>query len=153
MRLRTGAVFAITLPLALVACSGGGSNEPSASTTAPSAAKAPDGRGSKVAQDREALEEAVREYVAAYFKPDVSAGHAMLSAHCRTTVSEAEFAILLDRAKGANFRHEHYRVKRFSVDHLAGDSARVNYGVGEPRFDEKGQAWVREGGVWRNNDC
>ena len=44
-------------------------------------------------------------------------------------------------------------VKRFEVDEMSGDVARVSYGVGMPKFDQKQEPWTREAGVWSYDDC
>ncbi|WP_326652210.1 MULTISPECIES: hypothetical protein [unclassified Streptomyces] len=102
------------------------------------------------ASDRAALEKAVREYTAAYFKPDVDAGYAMVSRRCKEATSKEQFEVMLERASGDYGQQD---VRRFSVDQLSGDMARVSYGVALPKFDQKQQPWVRESGQWRYDSC
>lgn len=101
-------------------------------------------------EDTAALEAAVRGYTAAYFKGDVDALDDMLSRRCGKKINRAVLTALTERAVGD---HGHEDVKRFKVDRMAGNAARVSYGVGEPRFDHQGEPWLREGGEWRYDRC
>ncbi|MGW5122220.1 hypothetical protein ACWEQ8_43425 [Streptomyces noursei] len=42
---------------------------------------------------------------------------------------------------------------RFRIDKPSDGMARVSYGVGDPRYDEHDQPWIREGGLWRYDSC
>ncbi|WP_371580063.1 hypothetical protein [Streptomyces sp. NBC_01314] len=152
MRTRATVVLAATL-LALTACTsddepGSADDKPSASAEPSVGAWQPSATPSPA--DTAGLEAAVREYTAAYFanKPDTT--HGMLSARCKKRITLAGMAALTERAVGDYGPQD---VKRFEVDEMSGDVARVSYGVGMPKFDQKQEPWTREAGVWRYDDC
>jgi hypothetical protein len=143
------------LILALSACSGDGGGEESAAP--PPASRTPEASATKevpaASEDVGELEKAVRAYTTAYFKPDVDAGYAMLSARCKEAETKDGFAVTLERARAGNVNHERYALKRFSVTGISGDSAVVTYGVSDdPMFDMTEQ-WVRESDGWRYDNC
>jgi hypothetical protein len=134
--------------LALTACSSDSDDKDpgpvaTTSTNAPSAAQ-------PAKADTAGLESAVRLYTDAYFKGDVATVYGMLSDGCTETITKPAMQALTDRAVGD---YGHQDVKRFEVDQVSGDTARVSYGVGLPKFDQKQQPWVREGGDWKYDDC
>jgi hypothetical protein len=150
MRTRVTVLLTVTL-LALTACtagdeSGGADDKPSARASVearqPSTTPSP--------ADTAGLEAAVREYTAAYFanKPETTYG--MLSARCKKRITLAGMAALTERAVGDYGAQD---VKRFEIDDVSGDVARVSYGVGMPKFDQKQEPWTREAGVWRYDSC
>ncbi|MGW0792427.1 hypothetical protein ACWD04_30460 [Streptomyces sp. NPDC002911] len=103
--------------------------------------------------DTTALESSVRAYVKAYYGPDAGAAYALLSTRCREEWSVEEFGALVDRAsQTAEQLGKTYTVQRLSVDDIHESNARVTYGVGEPRYDER-SSWVLEGGGWHNDLC
>jgi hypothetical protein len=59
-------------------------------------------------------------------------------------------AALTERAVGDYGQQD---VKRFKIDQLSGGMARVSYGVGLPKFDQKQQPWAREGNAWKYDAC
>ncbi|WP_328839028.1 hypothetical protein [Streptomyces europaeiscabiei] len=152
MRTRATVLLAATL-LALTACTsddepGSADGEPSVSAKPSASADQPSSAPGPA--DTAGLEAAVREYTAAYFanKPDSTYG--MLSARCKERITRAGMAALTERAVGDYGAQD---VKRFEVDEMSGDVARVSYGVGMPKFDQKQEPWTREAGVWRYDDC
>ncbi|MFE6486606.1 hypothetical protein ACFVGN_27235 [Streptomyces sp. NPDC057757] len=146
MRTITTAVLAATL-LALTACSSGSDDSseaadtPAASTEQQPAA-APD--------DTADLTAAVEAYTAAYFKGDADTTYATLSQRCQGKISPAAYAGVVEQA-GADYGEQ--TVKTVTVDQLSGDLARVSYTVSLPKFDQDGQAWLREDGEWRYDAC
>lgn len=160
MRTRVTAVLPVVSVLLLAtACSGGGGGDgdggpddgagPTAASSAPPAPRTPGPAETAV------LEEAVRQYVDAYFEPDAAAAYAMHSARCREEGTEEGLAVSLERARQANTGGRRYVLERFSVDGFWGDdTAYVTYGVGgDPRFDHRKQQWTREEGGWRYDAC
>lgn len=132
--------------LALTACSGSGDTDPKPAPTTP--ASTPAATQPKV--DTSALENAVRTYTAAYFKGDADTTYAMLSERCAKKITKPAMQALTDQAVGDYGKQD---VKRFAVDQISGDLARVSYGVGLPKFDQKQQPWAREGGAWKYDAC
>ncbi|MFH8572890.1 hypothetical protein [Streptomyces sp. NPDC017993] len=150
MHRTTSAAIAALLLAALTACSGSAGDQPAhkptpnaATTQAPMEESTPDA-------SRADLETAVRAYTAAYFEPDVTAAYGMISSRCKEQITKPTLNAMLERA---NQMHGARTVKRFVVDRLSGDMARVSYGVGLPRYDEHGQPWTREDGHWRYDSC
>ncbi|QIJ61030.1 hypothetical protein [Streptomyces sp. JB150] len=148
-------MLAAVLLLALTACSSsddGTDAAPTGTPSTPAAASAPAASATPAATPADAaeLERAVRAYTAAYFadKPDTTYG--MLSARCEERITPEAMAALTERAVGDYGRQE---VQRFRIDQLSGDMARVSYGVGLPKFDQKQQPWVREDGAWKYDAC
>jgi hypothetical protein len=156
MRTRATTMLAAVLLLAVTACSSsdddGTDAAPASTPSAPAAGSEPttSGTPAETSADAAELERAVRAYTAAYFadKPDTTYG--MLSARCKERITPAAMAALTERAVGDYGQQD---VKRFEVDQLSGDMARVSYGVGLPKFDQKQQPWVRESGVWKYDAC
>jgi hypothetical protein len=162
MRTRVTAVLPVVSVLLLAtACSGGGGGDggpddgagPTAASSAPPAPRTPG--PAETAALEAALEEAVRQYVDAYFEPDAAAAYAMHSARCREEGTEDGLAVSLERARQANTEGRRYVLERFSVDGFWGDdTAYVTYGVGgDPGFDHRKQQWTREEGGWRYDAC
>ncbi|HZH27929.1 MAG TPA: hypothetical protein VEY95_12180 [Azospirillaceae bacterium] len=156
MRTRATITLAAVLLLALTACSAseddGIDAAPTSTPSAPAANSDPttSGTPAEASADAAELERAVRAYTAAYFadKPDTTYG--MLSARCKERITPVAMAALTERAVGDYGQQD---VKRFQVDQLSGDMARVSYGVGLPKFDQKQQPWVRESGAWKYDAC
>ncbi|MEE1765849.1 hypothetical protein [Streptomyces sp. SP18BB07] len=146
---------------ALTACTS--DDEPGDNTdrTPSAAARQPSATPSRSATsdaDTAGLEAAVRAYNAAYFANDPDTTHGMLSARCQKLITRAGMAVLTERAEQTERAvgdSEPKDVKRFEVDEIStsGDEARVSYGVGLPKFDQKQEPWVREAGDWRYDDC
>ncbi|WP_086784105.1 hypothetical protein [Streptomyces caniscabiei] len=163
MRTRVTALL-VAAVVALTACTsddepadkpGDADGKPSAAARQPSAAPS---RSAISAADTAGLEAAVRAYNAAYFANDPDTAHGMLSARCRKQINPAGMAVLTERAEQTERAigdNEPKVVKRFEVDEIStsGDEARVSYGVGTPKFDQKQEPWVREAGVWRYDSC
>lgn len=156
MRTRATITLAATLLLALTACSAsqddGTDAAPTSTPSAPAANSDPttSGTPAETSADAAELERTVRAYTAAYFadKPDTTYG--MLSTRCKERITPAAMAALIERAVGDYGQQD---VKRFQVDQLSGDMARVSYGVGLPKFDQKQQPWVRESRAWKYDAC
>ncbi|QFQ97608.1 hypothetical protein F9278_16820 [Streptomyces phaeolivaceus] len=159
MRTRVTVLLAATTLLSLTACTSddgpsGAEEKPSASAERqPSAMPS---RSAASDADTAGLEAAVRAYAAAYYanEPDTTFG--MLSARCQKQITREGMAVLTERAEQTERAigdHEPKEVKRFAVDEMSGDSARVSYGVGMPKFDQKREPWAREAGVWRYDSC
>ncbi|GHI91710.1 hypothetical protein [Streptomyces olivaceus] len=108
-----------------------------------------DNNKSTASKQEAALEKSVRAYTKALFGGDPS-GYDYISVRCREELSEDQFAAL---AKQAHTDQGSLEIKNFKVDQMSGDLARVDYGVGVPKFERKGQPWVREVGVWRWDAC
>ncbi|MFF9779577.1 hypothetical protein ACF1HJ_38790 [Streptomyces sp. NPDC013978] len=160
MRTRT-TVLLFAAFFALTACTSD-DDKPADADSAPSAAarqpSATPSRSATSAADTADLEAAVRAYTAAYFANDPDTTHGMLSARCQKVITRAGMAVLTERAEQTERAvgdAEPKDVQRFEVDEIStsGDEARVSYGVGMPKFDQKQEAWAREAGVWRYDDC
>lgn len=151
-------VLLVAAVVALTACTSGGEpgnadGEASAGARQPSATPS---QSATSAADMADLEAAVRAYNAAYFANDPDTTYGMLSARCQKRITRAGVAVLTERAEQTERAigdHEPKDVKRFEVDEISGDAARVSYGVGMPKFDQKQEPWARESGVWRYDSC
>ncbi|MDX3643810.1 hypothetical protein [Streptomyces sp. MB09-02B] len=165
MRTRTTVLVAAAFIAftALTACTsddepGDTDSKPSAAARQPSATPSRSATSDADTGDTAGLEAAVRAYTAAYFANDPDTTHGMLSARCQKRITRAGMAALTERAEQTERAvgdSEPKDVKRFEVDGIStsGDEARVSYGVGMPKFDQKQEPWVREAGVWRYDDC
>ncbi|MFD3310078.1 hypothetical protein [Streptomyces sp. NPDC058694] len=147
MRHTITAIAAAAL-LALTACSSSSDDdkEQAPASTTPTNTPAPE----QPKEDTAALKTAVEAYTAAYFKGDADTTYGMLSARCTEEITKPVMQALTDRAKDD---YGQQGVKRFTVDQVSGDLARVSYGVGLPKFDQKQQPWAREGGDWKYDAC
>jgi hypothetical protein len=96
------------------------------------------------------LEQAVRDYTAAYFKPDPDTGYAMLSERCQADINQTFYTAQLEQASKD---YGQLNVETVTVDQISGDLARVSYGMGLPILDQKSQPWVNEAGAWRFDAC
>lgn len=142
------AVLTATTAVALAACgsSGSSSDKPAATTAAgpaPAAATA-------TAQDGAALEQAVRAYSDAYFKPDPHAAYALLSARCQGQTPEATYSAVITTTAAA---YGHQTITTLHVDQLSGDMGRVTYTYTVPKLNQVQQPWTREGGAWHYDAC
>ncbi|MFI1734031.1 hypothetical protein ACH40E_33425 [Streptomyces acidicola] len=145
MRTRATITIAAAL-LALTACSSSDNDKPE--TESSPTAKQPTTTPTQA--DAAGIEEAVRDYTAAYFAGDVDTTYGMLSERCTEKITKPTMKELTERAVGDYGQQD---VKRFQVDQISGDMARVSYGVGLPKFDQKQQPWTREGGDWKYDAC
>ncbi|MEV6386235.1 hypothetical protein AB0M31_43295 [Streptomyces sp. NPDC051773] len=160
MRTRVTALL-VAAVVALTACTSDDEPGDNAESTPSAAARQPSvapSRSAVSAAGTAGLEAAVRAYNAAYFANDPDTAHGMVSARCQKQITPAGMALLTERAEQTEQAigdSEPKDVKRFEVDEISasGDEARVSYGVGIPKFDHKQEPWVREGGVWRYDDC
>ncbi|MFF9036718.1 hypothetical protein ACF090_14745 [Streptomyces sp. NPDC014892] len=157
-------VLVVAAFIALTACTSDDEPGDNADRTPSAAARQPSATPSRSATsdpdtaDTADLEAAVRAYTAAYFANDPDTTHGMLSARCQKVITRAGMAVLTERAEQTERAvgdSEPKDVKRFEVDEIStsGDEARVSYGVGMPKFDQKQEPWVREAGVWRYDSC
>lgn len=98
------------------------------------------------------LESAVREYTRAYFAAETATAYRMLSGRCQEEVTASAHASLV---AGDAAEHGPLLVETFTVDRASAGSAVVTYTVGVPVVDAglAGEAWTREGGSWRWDDC
>ncbi|MGY1500819.1 hypothetical protein ACW4TU_30280 [Streptomyces sp. QTS52] len=135
--------------LALTACSSTDDKPATADSTVSSPA-AVEPTTTPTPAEAGALEQAVREYTAAYFQGDAETAYAVLSKHCQGTITAAAYGAVVEQAK-ADYGQQ--TVKTVTVDKLSGDLARVSYTVSLPKFDQQGQAWTREGGAWKYDAC
>lgn len=157
MRTRT-TVLLIAALLTLTACTsddkpGDADGKPSAAARKPSTTPS---RSATSGADTAGLEAAVRAYNDAYFANDPDTTFGMLSARCQKQITRAGVAVLTERAEQTERAigdSEPKEVKRFEVNEISGDGARVSYGVGLPKFDQQQEPWTREAGVWRYDDC
>ncbi|MET7600878.1 hypothetical protein ACWERY_38075 [Streptomyces sp. NPDC004082] len=151
----TTALLAAAALLALTGCSS--SDEGTATPTktpSPAPTKSQPGHTpSPVPSSDEAreLEQAVKDYTAAYFKAEASTAHRMLSERCRKEINPLVYGDMLRLAK-----------KEFGSDHRAtdvkaevsGKLARVSYKVsGLTKYHQDAQPWAREGGMWKYDAC
>lgn len=147
------AAAALVAAASLTACSsdsatstpkaGSGGVAVSLSPSKSAGAKAP------VADGKAELEKSVRAYTDGLFG-GVGDGYDLMSKRCQAEMAEARFVAM---SKQAHHEYGALKVKTLNVDQLAGDLARVSYGVGVPQFERKGQPWSREGGVWKWDAC
>jgi len=138
-----------TILLTLGACGGDDNSDDQA---APSDTPAADDTSEPAADPdaAEALEQAVRDYIAANTTGDADTGWGFVSARCQQLWGRAEFE---QRVQTATDLVGPQDVDSIHVDQLAGDLARVTYTVGAPELNRQQQPWVREGGTWRYDDC
>lgn len=124
---RTAGTLAIALALmATVACGGGDDDNAEAD-----------------------LERAVREYSEAFLAGDVGRSRELLSERCRTRIGgQLEAAVAL-----AKEQYGPQTIRELTIDALDGDEAEVTYSYVESDLNQRREAWVREGGEWRNDDC
>lgn len=154
MRTTTTATLAAVLLLALTACSSS-DDDSTDSKPAPAASSesSPTTEESSAPADDNtaALEQAVKDYTAAYFKGEASTAHRMLSERCRGQINELVFGATVEQA-----------AKEYGPDHpatdveaeVSGELARVSYRVeGLPKFDQQAQPWTLEGGDWKYDAC
>lgn len=117
-------------------------------TTPPAATS---GAPAEPTADTAALEQAVRDYTAAYFAGEASTAHRMLSERCRKDINELLFGASVKQAA------EEYGPDHPATDvqaEVSGDLARVSYKVqGLPKFDQSQQPWTLEGGAWKYDAC
>ncbi|WP_377273703.1 hypothetical protein [Peterkaempfera sp. SMS 1(5)a] len=97
-----------------------------------------------------ALEDAVRAYSDAYFKPDAAAAYRMLSTRCSAKIDQQVYKAQLDAAVKT---YGHQDIKSVTVNQRSDDLARVSYNYSVPALDQAGQPWVRENGIWRYDAC
>lgn len=152
MNHRTTIAGALLLAVALTGCSSSDDSDDAAlatsSASSPAAEEQP--AADKGAEDKAALEEAVRTYTAALFSGDAK-GYDYLSARCKKQMPETQW---VGMAEGAHQQYGAQEATGIKVDQLSGDLARVSYGAGEiPQFDRESQSWAREGGTWRWDAC
>lgn len=97
------------------------------------------------------LEQAVKDYTAAYFAGEASTAHRMLSERCRDQINELMFGATVKAAA------EEYGPDHPATDvqaEVSGELARVSYRVeGLPKFDQSQQPWTLEGGAWKYDAC
>lgn len=121
---------------------------PSDPVAAPSGAAAAPPR----ATSDPALEQAVRDYSAAYLGGDGDAAHALLSHRCQRRITAAELTTTAGQAKaiGADATIETIDAE---IDDEYDDEAEVTYTYSVPALDQDDQDWVLEDDVWKNDDC
>lgn len=123
---------------------------PAAAATAdPSASAEPAGDKAPADDGKAELEKSVRAYAVALFG-GAGDGYGLVSKRCQKQMTAAEFTAL---SKQAHHEYGALKVKTLKVDQLAGDLARVSYGVGVPQFEREAQPWTREGGTWKWDAC
>jgi hypothetical protein len=97
------------------------------------------------------LEQAVKDYTAAYFAGEASTAHRMLSERCRDQINELMFGASVKQAA------EEYGPDHPATDvqaEVSGELARVSYKVeGLPKFDQSQQPWTLEGDAWKYDAC
>lgn len=147
--MRTTITLTAVLLLALTACSSADDKPTTTASTTSSAAVEEPTTTPTPAESAE-LQLAVRRYTAAYFQGATDVAYGMLSAHCQGQITEDAYSAVVEQAK-ADYGQQ--TVKTVTVDKLSGDLARVSYTVSLPKFDQQGQAWVREGGSWKYDAC
>jgi hypothetical protein len=145
---RTLAVGLVALLSGLTAC--GGSNSPTATPTQtpftiPPVATSPAG-----SSEREALEEAIRDYSEAYLGGDAERAWGLLSERCKQRITLDDMRSLVDQAEELYGDAELTEIR---VVDLSGDLARATYRFSEPELDQLKEPWVREGGQWHVDDC
>ncbi|MFF4402818.1 hypothetical protein [Streptomyces sp. NPDC001480] len=149
MRTRATTITLAAALLALTAaCSSSSDHKPDSPATATATSAQPS--TTPAPADAAALEQAVRTYTAVYFADKPKTAYGMLSARCKKKITPDAMAALTARAVGDYGKQD---VKRFKVDQMSGDLARVSYGVGLPKFDQQAQPWAREGGDWKYDAC
>jgi hypothetical protein len=92
------------------------------------------------------IEVAVRLYSDSSLAGDASTAYRLLSARCRSRVSEEVFA---DRAGGSGRFSPVLTVKA----EVHGNRALTSYTYPIKALDQTAEPWVREGGEWRRNRC
>jgi len=95
------------------------------------------------------LKKAVKAYSDAFLTGDTTA-YDMLSKRCRARTDKNEFIGGLMAAKSTYGSALDF--KSFSAD-ISGSMARVTYTYDVPAINQDAEPWVREGGVWHEDDC
>lgn len=138
MRTRLAAAALAAAALTLTACSSSSnSSAPKTPPTSPSSEQA-------------ALEQAVRSYSDAYFKPNSTAAYSLLSARCQQQIDPTMYDAVIEQA-AKNYGTQ--AIKTLTVDQLSGDLARVTYTYDVSKLNQAAQPWTREDGQWRYDAC
>lgn len=95
------------------------------------------------------LEQAVRDYSAAFLGGDAAGAVGMLSDRCRERIGAELPAVVFAAAQ----TYGNARITSLSVDEQSGNLARVTYRYDRPELDQEGEPWVRQGGKWKQDDC
>ncbi len=98
----------------------------------------------------EDLRRAVEGYSTAFLSGDATRAHALLSTRCQARVSVDALRGITALA-GRNYGQQ--PIASFTVDDLSGDLARVTYAYRDARINQTREPWVREAGVWKQDDC
>ena len=151
MRTTTAATLTAVLLLGLTACTSSGDDSKPETKPTPAASSEPKPAEPAPAPEATALEDAVRDYTAAYFKGEASTAHRMLSERCRKDINELLFGAAVKEAA------EEYGPDHAATDvkaEVSGEMGRVSYRVeGLPKFDQQAQPWTLEGGAWKYDAC
>lgn len=99
-----------------------------------------------------ALEQAVRDYSAAYLGGDGDAAHALLSQRCQRRVTVAQLTTLADQAKDL-YGDATITTLDAEIDDEYDDEAEVKYTYSAPALDQDDEDWVLEDDGWKNDDC
>jgi hypothetical protein len=151
MRHTTTATAAAVLLLALTACSTTADNPPSSASPKPGQNASTEQPSTPPADDSKAkLEQAVRDYSAAYFATDTAKAYGMLSQRCAEEIPAAMYGPMVEATVKQYGVHD---IKTLTVDQVSGDLARVTYTYPVPALDQKQQPWAREDGQWRYDAC
>jgi hypothetical protein len=99
-----------------------------------------------------ALEQAVRDYTAAFFAPDAEAAYALISERCQAATDLESYT---ERVELAAQEQGRLTVQSLRIEEAAEDTARVSYSVGVPTLDERltAQPWALEDDSWVFDAC
>jgi hypothetical protein len=122
-----------------------GSSTPTASTTAPQTATPSAG-----ATEEAALREAVQTYSDAFLTGEADASYALLSKRCQARINKDEWSAELAQAKAQFGSKQPFTSYKATV---SGDLARVSYTFSVASINQDSEPWVRENGIWHEDDC
>ncbi|MGA5304609.1 hypothetical protein ACPCHT_32190 [Nucisporomicrobium flavum] len=132
----------------------GCSAEPPAADVRPSgdvatAAPAP-ASSAPAADNTAALRRAVQAYSDAYLTGEAAVAYALLSQRCRRRMNSEEFsglAAAAERTYGSALP-----IRSFDAE-VAGNLARVTYTYDLKAINQDAEPWVKENGMWKEDDC
>jgi hypothetical protein len=140
-------ITAMATTFLLAACTSSGSEDPGlqAETTkaaTPTATPTP-------ADPAEGLEDAVETYSNDFLSGRGVAAYDQLTQKCKDSVAKSEFISI---STEANDTYGNLPIKSYEAD-VEGTVAKVTYTYDNAEIDQTDEQWIKEDGVWKNDDC
>ncbi|KRV48794.1 hypothetical protein AQ490_23270 [Wenjunlia vitaminophila] len=149
-RTTSTALAAVALLAAFLGACGSDDDTATPSTSSTPKAQPKDAPAPATDNGKAELEQAVKDYTAAFFQPDTEKAYGMLSKRCQGERDKSIYAAQLEQA-AADYGPQ--TATTVTVDQLEGNMARVTYEVSLPKFNQAAQPWTREGGAWKYDAC